>query len=222
MITDYISQKPINQVELISDGAFLNKDITEIKSLTNPNETIGYQSIRIYVPEAPGTEDEIRENFDLVWKAYEDGKYTGNILEDSIETVMNFWHSKNTENLENYLATHPILYTDGLYYGVEEKDQNEMTREYASYKMEEGAGLNPVGIQWHSKKGECKYMSEEEFIALASTVKTYAMTYYHLMQSRKKQIYDCTEKIDVFSIPITYDNINMNEDSDSKVETGIE
>lgn len=211
MAIDHISQKPINQVELISDGAFLNKDITEIKSLTNPNETIGYQSIRIYVPETPGTEDEIRENFDLVWKAYEDAKYTGNILKDSIETIMDFWHSKNLSNFEAFLAEHPLLYTDGNLYGVEEEDRNEMAQQLGIYNLKLQSGLTPDGIKWHTKKKACKLLTLEEFSNLLFAVEAYALKYYELMQSRKESIYECTNKEDIFAIPITYEEINIEE-----------
>ena len=206
-IQDYFSDTMPPSVTYAEKGVYLYKDVTPIYSLNNQDEIVSYHCLKQCIRQEFESRKIVEDNFNLIWKAYGECGYDGNILTDSIETVMDFWHSKNTENLENYLATHPILYTDGFYYGVEEKDQNEMTREYASYKMEEGAGLNPVGIQWHSKKGECKYMSEEEFITLASTVKTYAMKYYHLMQSRKKQIYECTDKADIFSIPITYEEI---------------
>ena len=211
IIQDYFSDTMPPSVTYAEKGVYLYKDITPIYSLNNPDEIVSYHCLKQCIRQEFESRKIVEDNFDLIWKAYGECGYDGNILTDSIETVMDFWHSKNTENLENYLATHPILYTDGFYYGVEEKDQNEMTREYASYKMEEGAGLNPVGVEWHSKKGECKYMSEEEFIALAATVKAYAMTYYHLMQSRKKQIYQCTNKSDIFDIPITYEEINIKE-----------
>lgn len=206
MIVDYISKNKLKSVEISPDGVYLNKNITEIKSMYN-SDIIGYQCLRLYVDQNLGNEAEIEDNFELIWKAYGECGYDGNILTDSIETVMNFWHSKNLSNFETYLKEHPILYTDGNYYGVEEEDRNEMAQQLGIYNLKVQSGLTPDGIKWHTKKKACKLLTLEEFSNLLFAVEAYALKYYELMQSRKESIYECDNKADIFSIPITYEEI---------------
>lgn len=207
MIIDYISKTKLYPVELTGDGVYLNKDIHEIKSLDNPEKVIAYQSLRLYINEDLGSATDIQNNFDLIWKAYGECGYDGNIIKDSIETVMDFWHSKSLNNFETYLAEHPLLYADGNYYGVEDEDRNEMTQQLGMYNLKVQAGLAPDGIKWHTKKKSCKLLTLEEFSNLLFAVEAYALKYYELMQSRKEAIYECSDKQDIFSIPITYETI---------------
>ena len=203
MITNYISKKELKPVEITCDGVYINKNITEIKSL-NSSDIIGYQCLRIYICQNLGSESEINANLELIWRSYGECGYDGNILKDSIETVMNFWHSKNLNNFETYLAEHPLLYTDGNLYGVEEKDRNEMTQQLGIYNLKLQSGLEPDGIKWHTKKKSCKLLTLEEFSNLLFAVEAYALKYYELMQSRKESIFSCTSKADIFDISIDY------------------
>lgn len=204
MIFDYLSQDQIKPIELFSDGVFLNKNITEIRSLTNPENIIGYQSIRFFIEEAPSTEEEINNNFDLVWDAYATYNYKGNILKDSLDYVKEYWQNKNLENFNQFLKDHPLLYSDGFYYGVEEVDRNEMMQQFQLYQIEANAGLNPTGIQWHNKKKACKEFTLEEFLGLSLAIKEYTLPYYNLMQERKEQIFNAEDKMSILQIPIIY------------------
>lgn len=56
-------------------------------------------------------------------------------------------------------------------------------------------------------KKACKLLTLEEFSNLLFAVEAYALKYYELMQTRKEEIYDCSDKYDVFAIPITYEEI---------------
>ena len=205
MVIDYLSENKIYPVEDFSDGVHLNKNITEIKSLMDPEKVIGYQSIRTYIEERPGTIEEINENFDLVWDAYIVHNYKGNILKNSLDEVKEYWQNKNLENFNLFLKEHPLLYTDGNWYGVEEVDRNEMSQQFLSYQVKVQAGLTPSGIQWHNKKKACKEFTLEEFLTLTLAIEQYTIPYYNLMQSRKEAIFNCTEKIDVFKVPTNYE-----------------
>lgn len=210
MIKDLISKTPISVVSVTGDGVCLNRDIVEIKSQTN-DSILAYQSVSIFIDQNLGSIQEVTDNFDLIWKAYAECSYDGNILTDSLETVMNCWHNKNLANFEKFLKENPMLHTDGLYYGVEEVDRNEMNQQFGSYSIKQAAGLNPTGIQWHSKKEECKQFSVDDFIALAVAIENYTLPYYNLMQNRKKDIFKCEDKASVFNIPITYEIITTEE-----------
>lgn len=207
MIIDYISKTKLYPVEVTGDGVYLNKDIHEIKSLDNTEKVIAYQCLRLYINEDLGIENDIQNNFELIWTAYGTCGYDGNILKDSIKTVMDFWHSKNLSNFETYLKEHPLLYTDGNCYGVEKEDRDEMAQQFGIYNLKVQSGLTPDGIKWHTKKKSCKLLSLEEFSNLLFAVEAYALKYYELMQSRKEAIYECTNKSDIFDIPITYKEI---------------
>lgn len=207
MIRDYISKTALSSVEIAEEGCYLNKNITEIRSLNDSEKVIGYQSLRLFIGETFNSKSEIEENFDLIWKAYGAHNYSGNILEDSIEAVMNFWQEKNLESFNLFLKDHPMLYTDGLYYGVEETDRNEMNQQLGAYNVKVAAGLNPISVQWHSKKKACTEFPIEDFLALSSAIEQYTLPYYNLMQTRKEAIFNCTAKIDIFDIPVAYEPI---------------
>lgn len=210
MIKDLISKTPISVVSVTGDGVCLNRDIVEIKSQTN-DSILAYQSVSIFIDQNLGSIQEVTDNFDLIWKAYAECSYDGNILTDSLKTVMEYWHNCNLKNFETFLKEHPMLHTDGLYYGVEEVDRNEMNQQFGSYTIKQVAGLKPTAIQWHSKKDECKEFTVEDFTVLAVAIENYTLPYYSLMQSRKKGIFQCEDKLSVFNIPITYDIISAEE-----------
>lgn len=210
-IHDYFSDTMPPSVTYAEKGVYLYKDVTPIYSLNNQDEIVSYHCLRQCIRQEFESREVVENNFELVWKAYGECGYDGNILEDSIETVMDFWHSKNLNNFETYLAEHPLLYTDGNYYGVEDEDRNEMAQQLGIYNLKVQSGLTPDGIKWHTKKKACKLLTLEEFSNLLFAVESYAIKYYELMQSRKESIYECTNKIDIFAIPITYEEINIKE-----------
>lgn len=210
MVKDLISKTPISPVNIVEDGVYLNKNIVEIKSQIT-GSILAYQSVSLFVGQNLGTSQEITDNFDLIWKAYAEHFYDGNILTDSLKTVMEYWHNCNLKNFETFLKEHPMLHTDGLYYGVEEVDRNEMNQQFGSYTIKQVAGLKPTAIQWHSKKDECKEFTVEDFTVLAVAIENYTLPYYSLMQSRKKGIFQCEDKLSVFNIPITYEIITTEE-----------
>ena len=211
MFQDYISNTILQPVQMTFDGCYLNKNITEIKSLENPENIIGYQCLRLYIEHDLGTSEQIEENFDLLWSSYGVYNYLGNILTDSLDTVKEYWQDKNLIQFNEFLKEHPMLYTDGLYYGVEETDRNEMNQQLSMYNAKVAAGLEPTGVQWHSKKKACTEMSIEAFLMLTAAIEQYTLPYYNLMQSRKEAIFNCEEKIDIFNVPIVYETIEAEQ-----------
>lgn len=203
MIQDYISRTPLSSVELTDDFCYLNKNILEIRSLNDPEKVIGYQCLRLFI-EQNFKRVEIEQNFDLLWKAYGVYDYQSDILTDSLDDVKEYWQAKNLEHFNLFLKEHPMLYTDGLYYGVEEVDRNEMNQQLGIYNAKVAAGLSPAGVQWHSKKKACKEMSIEDFLTLSAAIEQYTLPYYNLMQKRKEEIFECKDKESVLVVPITY------------------
>lgn len=204
-LKDYISENPISPVTITSEGTYLNKDITEIKSKVNSDETISYQSLQLFVDQDLGSVETVQSNFDLIWDVYSNTNYDGNILTDSLDTFKEYWHSINLKNFEVFLAEHPMLHTDGFYYGVEEVDRNEMMQQFQSYLMKENAGLNPTSIQWHNKKAACKDFTLEEFLGLSLAIEQYTLPYYNEMQKRKENIFNAETKSDVIKVSVKYE-----------------
>lgn len=221
IIKDYISVNKPSEVTYSKNGVYLCKNITPIYTLITKDQLeqpiIGYQYLKLCVNQSFESKKMVEDNFDLIWVGYGEGKYSNNILVDSIQNIKEYWQNRNLENFNQFLKENPLLYTDGNYYGVEEVDRNEMSQQFLSYQIKEQAGLNPTGIQWHNKKKACKEFTLEEFLNLTLAIEQYTLPYYNLMQSRKEAIFDCTEKIDVFDIPITYKVIEK-----EVVEDGIQ
>lgn len=206
MIKDCLSESVLQNIVFAPTGIKLYKDIVEIKSLQS-DEIVGYHALTQTILVPFESKDVVESNFALIWDAYGIYEYQGNIITDTLDTVKEYWQSRNLKNFESFLRSNPLLHTDGNYYGVEETDRNEMSQQFLSYQMKQAAGLNPTTIEWHTKKRACKEMPVEEFMNLASAIEQYTLPFYNTMQSRKEQIFDAMDKKSIFDIDITYDNL---------------
>lgn len=203
MIEDFLSQSEISPVIYSANGVYLNKNITKIYSLQSA-DVIGYQSLRLCVLIPFSSKEEVENNFDLVWQAYGVSDYTGNIISDSLDIVKEYRQMQNLNSFNEFLKNHPLLFSDGNYYGVEETDRNEMAQQFLSYQIQKEAGLNPTTIMWHTKKKACKELPVEDFLMLVSAITQYTLPYYNQMQERKEQIFDAEDKMTILSTPTTY------------------
>lgn len=118
----------------------------------------------------------------------------------------------NKQALADWLATHPLTWTDGNVYGTKEEDQQEMSLNLSQYLLAVEAGQDDV-LEWHTAKKRCKEFSLSDFKALALAIKNYVYPYLRHQEAIKEQIYAAQSVEAVKAIPIDYSTV-IQEDED--------
>jgi hypothetical protein len=120
--------------------------------------------------------------------------------------------------LAEYLANHPLTWTDGKNYGVTMEDQTELSLNITQYQVAVAAMASAEDtensdtdtettaprLEWHAIHEECHEWTLEDLSALAVAISNYVYPFYRLMQSYKVAIYACTEREDVRNIKLVY------------------
>ena len=113
--------------------------------------------------------------------------------------------TENKAALAKFLKNNPILWTDGLYYGVTQEDQNEMNLDLTTYRLKQSMGDSKWKLQWHSIKSDCRDFTEEEFLALLNAIIEFVYPYRQIEMNYKEAIYTSTTKEEVAKIKLIYE-----------------
>lgn len=117
----------------------------------------------------------------------------------------------NKQALADWLAAHPLTWTDGNVYGTKEEDQQEMALNLSQYLLAVEAGQDDV-LEWHTAKKRCKEFSLSDFKALALAIKNYVYPYLRHQEAIKEQIYDAQSVEAVKAVPIDYSTVEQEEE----------
>ena len=122
----------------------------------------------------------------------------------TLEDYQNLRQTENKKRLEEFLKNNPICWTDGLYYGVTQEDQNEMNLDLSTYQLKQTIGDTAWKLQWHSIKSDCRNFSEEEFVGLLNSIIEFVYPYRQLEMKYKEAIFTAKSKEEVREIDLTY------------------
>ena len=114
--------------------------------------------------------------------------------------------ARQTENkaaLAEWLAAHPLLWTDGNLYGVTEDDQQEMALNLMQYQLAVQVGQTKV-LEWHTQKESCRVFELDEFTALSLAIADYVYPYLRYQESVKEAIYQAQTAEEVANVKIDY------------------
>lgn len=128
----------------------------------------------------------------------------------TLEEYKDKCQAENKEALAEFLKNNPILWTDGLYYGVTQEDQNEMSLDFTTYQLKKNMGDINWNLQWHSIKSDCRDFTEEEFLGLMNAIIEFVYPYRQLEMKYKEAIYSATSKEEVKEVEINYDLSYLN------------
>lgn len=123
-------------------------------------------------------------------------------------TIDEYRETRQKENklaLSEFLKNNPLLWEDGLYYGVTQEDQNEMLANKAAYDLKQQIGNTSWTLQWHSIKTDCRDFTEEEFASLLNSIIDFVYPYKQLEMKYKDAIYSAETKEQIKSIQIKYE-----------------
>ena len=113
---------------------------------------------------------------------------------------------QNKAALAQWLAYHPLLWTDGKYYGVEEQDQNEMALNLMQYQAAAMAS-QVAPLEWHAQKEACREFTPEEYLELSIAIANYVYPYRRYQESIKESIYNSQTIEELKSIVIDYSSV---------------
>ena len=112
----------------------------------------------------------------------------------------------NKAALADWLAAHPLTWTDGKVYGVTEQDQTEMAINLAQYQLAAAAG-QPAVLEWHAQKQQCHTFTIDEYTALSLAIAAYVYPYRRYQEQVKAAIYAVQGKEELDAIEIDYGSV---------------
>ena len=112
----------------------------------------------------------------------------------------------NKAALADWLAAHPLTWTDGNVYGVTEQDQTEMAINLAQYQLAAAAG-QPAALEWHAQKQQCHTFTIEQYTALSLAIAAYVYPYRRYQEQVKAAIYAAQGKEELDAIKIDYGGV---------------
>lgn len=120
----------------------------------------------------------------------------------TLEEVQVTHHDANCAALADYLATHPITWTDGEKYGVTLDDQQLMLLNLSTYKM----GLTSE-LKWNSHTKKCRVFTEEEFGLLTAAIDAFVRPRVERCQDYKEKIFRAQTIQEVEAITFDFDDV---------------
>ena len=126
---------------------------------------------------------------------------------DTLGEAKDAKQEQNKAALAAWLADHPLLWTDGKYYGVEEQDQNEMALNLMQYQAAAMAS-QPAPLEWHAQKEACREFTQEEYLGLSLAISSYVYPYRRYQESVKEAIYAATTQEELDAIVIDYASVS--------------
>lgn len=126
--------------------------------------------------------------------------------EQSLEPIKNNKISESKTALSEYLASHPLQWSDGKYYSVTTEKQALLTSNLALYQISASAG-QPFKLTWNSTGDECVEWAYEELAALALAIGTYVKPFVARQQELELDIKACTTMKELDAIEINYDPV---------------
>lgn len=123
------------------------------------------------------------------------------------EQIIKCKDKKVTESkikLAEWLATHPMLFTDGKYYSVTEEKQALLNGNLASYERATNAGIE-YPLKWNSTGEECTDWLYNDLLTLSLSIAAYVAPKVAMQQKIELDIkaYETMEEIN--TIVIDYD-----------------
>lgn len=114
---------------------------------------------------------------------------------------------ENKSSLAAWLAAHPLTWSDGKQYGVEEQDQNEMALNLMQYQAAVLAGQD-APLEWHAQKEACRTFEQEEYLGLSMAISAYVYPYRRYQEQVKEAIYSAKTVEEVQAVVIDYESVS--------------
>lgn len=114
--------------------------------------------------------------------------------------------SESKTTLAEYLADHPLQWTDGKYYSVTSEKQALLTSNLSLYQLAVSNGQS-FTLKWNTTGDECTVWEYDDLAALALAIGTYVQPFVSHQQELEIDIKACTTMEELDAIEINYDPV---------------
>ena len=122
----------------------------------------------------------------------------------SLDEAKELKQEKNKLLFAEYLASHPLTWTDGKEYGVTMEDQSEISLNLSQYQIAVQAGVESPTLEWHARHEECQPWTLENLVALSMSISAAVYPMYRKMQQYKISIYGATSLEELEQVELDY------------------
>ena len=122
----------------------------------------------------------------------------------SLDEAKELKQEKNKLLFAEYLASHPLTWTDGKEYGVTMEDQSEISLNLSQYQIAVQAGIESPTLEWHARHEECQPWTLENLDALSMSISAAVYPMYRLMQQYKISIYGAASLEELEQVELDY------------------
>lgn len=122
----------------------------------------------------------------------------------SLDEAKELKQEKNKLLFAEYLASHPLTWTDGKEYGVTMEDQSEISLNLSQYQIAIQAGVESPTLEWHARHEECQPWTLENLVALSMSISAAVYPMYRQMQQYKISIYGASSLEELKQVELNY------------------
>lgn len=122
----------------------------------------------------------------------------------SLDEAKELKQEKNKLLFAEYLASHPLTWTDGKEYGITMEDQSEISLNLSQYQIAIQAGVKSPSLEWHARHEECSPWTLENLVALSMSISAAVYPMYRKMQQYKISIYRASSLEELEQVELNY------------------
>lgn len=113
---------------------------------------------------------------------------------------------QSKDDLEEYLETHPLKWSDGEYYSITQKKQNQLTSKIMAATMAQTMSTDYT-LTWNSTGEVCKEWTLTDLYALAFAIDARVTALVSYQQTQEVAMKNATTLDELNSIEVDYDTV---------------
>ena len=114
--------------------------------------------------------------------------------------------AKSKSDLETYLNSHPLTWTDGQQYSITREKQQQLTSKILSATLAAQTST-PYDLTWNSTGAECTSWALEDLAALAFAIDARVTALVSYQQAREVEIQSAQSMDELNAIEVNYDSV---------------
>lgn len=114
--------------------------------------------------------------------------------------------AQSKDALDSYLASHPILWTDGEYYAITKEKQNQLTSKIMAATMAQTTNIQ-YDLKWNSTGEKCTVWTLSDLSALAFAIDKRVTALVEYQQAKEIEIKEATTTEELDAIEVDYDTV---------------
>ena len=130
------------------------------------------------------------------------------IVDMTLDEYKTYRRNENNALLAKCLKSHPLLWSNGKYYGITKDDQTELADNLTAYNLKASVNIQSE-VKWHAVNEECEIWDPRELALLAITIQAMVVPLVELCQKYKVAIVACTTKEEVANIKLDYSDATI-------------